>query len=213
MTAGGGVLEKHIFRSPADWVSPCYGPWQWKNHHRRMDNPVAGDGRKVVLSDTDHLWGMGGNPAWVWKSFCRGLNVLFMDPFTDILGKNNIFQSGNIGQNPFNSKNLRAMRQALGQTRKYALKVDLAQMRPHAELASSRYCLASPRSQRPEYLVYVPSGKTVTVDLRAVAGKLAVEWFDPATGKSRKGKGIAGGKKRLFTVPFAHGAVLYLAVQ
>ena len=36
------------------------------------DNPPPADGKKVILTDTDHLWGIGGDVAWVWKSFCAG---------------------------------------------------------------------------------------------------------------------------------------------
>ena len=32
------------------------------------------------MNDTDHLWGhTGGDNIWVWRSFTRGLNVLFME--------------------------------------------------------------------------------------------------------------------------------------
>ncbi|UCC17485.1 MAG: aldo/keto reductase, partial [Dehalococcoidales bacterium] len=44
------------------------------------DNPPFADGKKVILSDTDHLWGIGGDVAWAWKTFLRGMNPLFMDP-------------------------------------------------------------------------------------------------------------------------------------
>ena len=47
-------------------------------------DPPAADGRKVILTDTDHLWGIGGDVAWVWKSFLRGLNPIFMDPYTRV---------------------------------------------------------------------------------------------------------------------------------
>jgi hypothetical protein len=41
----------------------------------------------VILSDTDHLWCIGGNHSWVWKSFLRGLHPIFMDPYDgSILG-------------------------------------------------------------------------------------------------------------------------------
>ncbi|MDQ1329392.1 MAG: hypothetical protein QG641_2682, partial [Candidatus Poribacteria bacterium] len=67
----------NLFNSPADWISP-------NPEGGYTDNPPAGDGSKVILSDTDHLWGIGGNQAWVWKSFCRGLNPLFMDPYLEV---------------------------------------------------------------------------------------------------------------------------------
>lgn len=47
-------------------------------------NPPAADGSRVILADTDHLGGIWGTSQWVWKSFLRGLNPIFMD---DISGK------------------------------------------------------------------------------------------------------------------------------
>lgn len=43
-----------LFNSPADWVSP-------NSEGGFRDNPPDLQGRKVVLSDTDHLWGIGGD--------------------------------------------------------------------------------------------------------------------------------------------------------
>ncbi|MHC4400345.1 MAG: DUF6298 domain-containing protein [Planctomycetota bacterium] len=76
-----GGSNRALFDSPADWISP--------NHEGGYrDNPPAADGKKVILSDTDHLWGIGGNQAWVWKSFLRGMNPIFMDPYDGlVLGK------------------------------------------------------------------------------------------------------------------------------
>ena len=51
----------------------------WKEDYK--EDPPAADGRKVMLPDTDHLWGHGGNPGWVWKCFARGHNPIFMDPW------------------------------------------------------------------------------------------------------------------------------------
>ena len=66
--------QQTLFDSPADWISP-------NPEGGYRDDPPAADGRKVIVSDTDHLWGIGGNAAWVWKSFLRGLNPIFMDPY------------------------------------------------------------------------------------------------------------------------------------
>ena len=68
--------------SPHPW--PRTGPGQaldGKPKFNYRTNPPPADGRKVILTDTDHLWGVGGDVAWVWKSFLRGLNPLFMDPY------------------------------------------------------------------------------------------------------------------------------------
>ena len=62
-----------LFDSPADWVSP-------NSEGGFRDDPPDLKGTKVVLSDTDHLWGIGGDSTWVWKSFTRGSNPIFMTP-------------------------------------------------------------------------------------------------------------------------------------
>ena len=44
-----------LFNSPADWVSP--GSTRQENY---CENPPPANGRKVIISDTDHLFGVGG---------------------------------------------------------------------------------------------------------------------------------------------------------
>ena len=61
-----------LFNSPADIISPHKYP--------NFRNPPPSKGDKVILLDTDHLWGVGGNADWVWKSFTRGYQPIFMDP-------------------------------------------------------------------------------------------------------------------------------------
>ena len=183
-----GGSNKTLFDSPADWVSP-------NPDGGYRDNPPAADGRKVVLNDTDHLWGIGGDQAWVWKSFTRGLNPLFMDPYAGVV----------IGGR-FERK-WDPVRRNLGYALRYARRMDLAAMTPQSKLASSKYCLADPGKA---YLVYAPGGK-VTVDLSAAKGDLAVEWLDPRTGKTEKAGAVQGGASRELTAPFQGDAVLYIA--
>ena len=83
--------------------------------------------------------------------------------------------------------------------------MDLARMTPRTDLASSKYCLARPGV---EYLVYLPKGGEVTVDLSAAKGKLTVEWVRPTTGKSEPTTTIDGGKKSRLRAPFGGDAVV-----
>jgi hypothetical protein len=99
------------------------------------------------------------------------------------------------------------LRRAHGDTRRYAERVGLAAMAPRDDLASTRYCLANPGK---EYLVYLPQGGTVTVDLSAAAGDLRTEWFNPATGKPVPAGPVRGGTRQEFKAPFTGAAVLYL---
>ncbi|HUT35253.1 MAG TPA: DUF6298 domain-containing protein [Planctomycetota bacterium] len=183
-----GGSNKTLFDSPADWVSP-------NPDGGYRDNPPAADGKKVVLNDTDHLWGIGGNAAWVWKSFLRGHNPIFMDPYDGLI----------LGER-FDPK-WRPIHRSMGLARRLAERVDLAAMTPQGKLASTGYCLANPGR---EYLVYLPAGGEVTVDLSAAESTLAVEWLDAKTGKAAPGEPVAGGAPRQLKAPFAGEAVLHL---
>jgi hypothetical protein len=181
----------NLFSSSADWISP--NPDAGRYNYRT--NPPPADGRKVVLTDTDHLWGIGGNVAWVWKSFLRGLNPLFMDPY-----EQGVLQEGsNARWDP--------VRRALGVTRRLANRVDLAAMTPRGELASSGYCLANPAKQ---YVLYWPAGGEVTLDLSAAAGQFQMEWIHPIEGTITPAEARTGGAKRTFKSPFPGEAVAHL---
>jgi len=180
----------NLFRSPAEWISPN------PSGGYRTDPPAA-DGRKVVILDTDHLWGHGGDPKtmtdWVWKSFLRGHNPIFMDPYKDA-------RTGHRLEKKFDP-----IRRAMGQTLALARKIHLEAMTPRPGLASSKHCLADPGG---EYLVYLPRGGSVVVDLSAVGGKCRAEWFEPATGRTHPGGEKPGGARRRFKAPFEGPAVL-----
>jgi hypothetical protein len=195
----GGDAE--LFQSPAAWISPG------------EKLPLA-DGRKVLLNDTDHsyFWtglkadGPAAQRAWVWENFTRGSQCLFMDPYLDPShdpGRNNP-ASGK--PDPYWD----TLRQAMGHTRAYAARMNLADMVPHGDLASSGYCLANPGR---EYLVYLPTGGDVTVDLTAATGELAVEWMHPVEGAITPSGTVAGGAKRALKAPFGGDAVLYLRAR
>ncbi|MCX7885757.1 MAG: FG-GAP-like repeat-containing protein [Verrucomicrobiae bacterium] len=196
-----------LFASPAKWISPNpAGGYR--------DNPPAADGTKVILNDTDHLWGIGGNAAWVWKSFLRGLNPIFMDPYTrvetkDPDGKKRLTWTDYLSGEPKPDPKWDSVRRAMGQTRRFAERMNLAAATPQNHLASSGYCLAHPG----EFLVYLPAGGSVTVDLSASPGQFAVEWFDPTQDKSINAEKTEGGALRTFTAPFEAPAVLYLKRQ
>jgi hypothetical protein len=190
--------EADLFHSPADWISPG----------SRLS---TGDGRKVVLNDTDHsyFWtslkadGLAAQRTWVWENFTRGNQCLFMDPYLDPShdpGRNNP-----VGGQP--DPYWDTLRQSMGQTLRYATRMDLAKMLPRGDLASSGFCLADPGQ---EYLVYLPKGGEATVDLSGSAGELAVEWMDPSQGTVSQSGTIHGGGKGRLKAPFDGPAVLYL---
>jgi len=190
-----GGSNSTLFNSPADWISPNSDSRTGTYNYR--DNPPPGDGRKVVLSDTDHLWGNGGDRQWAWKSFLRGLNPLYMDPYDDPPVWERLLP------------NIEEVRRNLGYTRIYANKVDLAAVTPRLGLSSTGYCLANPGS---EYLVYQPDTGEFTVDL--TAGTYSYEWFNPIIGsKAGEGSFTAEGGRKSFASPFHGDAVLYLKIK
>ncbi|MEA1996545.1 MAG: DUF6298 domain-containing protein [Gemmatimonadota bacterium] len=195
-----GGKNEDLFSSPAEAVSPNAG----ENEEYRGD-PPASDGAKVILADTDHLWGIGGNAVWVWKSFLRGLNPIFMDPIRRI---HHYPSEKNTPSHP----EWESIRKNMGYTLEFAERMDLAHMKPVNDLASSGYCLAGHEADSAEYLVYLPEGGTVTVDLSATPGELTVQWFDPASGTITDTWTDQGGTaNKSFTAPFEGDAVLYIS--
>ena len=95
----------------------------------------------------------------------------------------------------------------LGYTRRYAERMDLSRTVPRADLASTQYCLAQAGV---DYLVYLPDGGKVEVDLSDASGNFAVEWLNPETGEAMAGETVSGGQRREFSTPFAGDAVLFI---
>lgn len=181
-----------LFDSPADWISPNSGI---NGSYSYKTNPPPADGRKVIIPDTDHLGGIWGTPEWVWKSFTRGLNPIFMDPYDNKI----------IGGTPPASWD--PVRANLGRALRVAERVNLAAMLPDEKLASTGYCLAE---QGKSYVVFAPEGGKIEVDLVEAKAALSVEWLEVATGKIANAEPITGGAKRTFQASFKGAAVLFL---
>jgi len=184
-----------LWLSPADWVSP--GTYKLYAH-----DPPAADGRKVSLLDTDHVFGVGGDRRWIWKAFTRGHNPIYMDPLWGYIPDKGLWK----GQ----AERGEGARVAMGQTRRMAERVNLVAMVPRGDLASSKYCLANPGV---EYVVYLPDGGQVTVDLSTAKGMLQAEWIDPVEGTVRPAAPVQGGGERRLQMPFNGDAVLHLWVK
>jgi len=193
-----GGDNRDLFASSADWIAP---------NGVTADLPPA-DGRKVILQDTDHLCGICIDEPWVWKSLTRGVNPMLMDPYdgayAPTAGHYNLADPG-----------WELVRTNMGYARTYANRMNLIAMEPRVDLASTAFCLANIFAPAAEYLVYLPTGGTVTVDLSATSGTLNVEWFDPRTGQTIAGGTVTGGSSQLFTTPapISADAVLYLHQQ
>ncbi len=160
-TAGNNNM---LWDSPADWISP-------NGDGGYRDNPPAADGSKVILSDTDHLWGVGGDRTWVWKTFTRGMNPIFMD-------------SGN--RDELNGWDLKNTRIAMGTTRTYAERLDITDMTPQNSLCSTQFCLVKGGDK---YIVYSEADQNFTVSGLIPSEKYAYEWINTATGEVTAAKG------------------------
>jgi hypothetical protein len=179
----GDQAGRTLRRSPADWIAP-YG----FNH---LTDPPVATGRKVVVSDTDHHCGGCGDGTFPWRTFTRGYHPIFMDEMTAEERTENV-------------------RSAMGQTRRYARRINLARAAPRPDLCSTRYCLVVPKR---EYLVYQPDGGPFTVDLRAAGRRrFAIEWAPAVRGAPRRGGRVSGGAVRVLRPPFPGAAVALLRV-
>jgi hypothetical protein len=172
-----GNRNEDLFRSPADWISPGNkGGW------RR--SPPPSDGSRVVLVDTDHLWGIGGDAGWIWKVFLRGHHPIYMDPLDD---------------DPVRE----GARRAMGDTLRLSKRIDLASCVPDPKI----YALVNRTPGQEEILAWLPRGRE-KIDLSWLRGELRVEWLDPRNGATVDGGRLAGGKARRVTAPWSGDAVL-----
>ena len=187
---GAPIKNPPMQESPAEWISPVGKAYR--------SDPPEGDGRKVVIFDTDHSGPFDPNPKCPWRCFTRGLNFIAMDNYMD----------ARYGSPPEPDPEWDAIRRQMGYTRSYSERMDLRTAVPNGELASTGFCLASPGTA---YLVYLPDGGRATVDLTAASGDLAVEWLNPADGKTVRDGRAEGGGSLAFEAPFDGDAVLFLS--
>ena len=127
-------LNSTLFSSAAAWISPNI-----ETGKDYKSNPPGNTGVKVVLNDTDHLWGSGGTEAWAWQSFTRGLNPIFMDGYWD---PNPGYPFAPPVGGSWKTSAFTSLRHNLGWIRYYGNRMNLAAMTPENSLASTGYCLA-----------------------------------------------------------------------
>jgi len=172
-------VNEVLFNSPADWISPGYDDEVFADGGHPMapgspasrwfDNPPASDGKKVIISDTDHYAPGKGDVLWAWKSFLRGHHPILMD-FGLIEGVNPPDPSA--GTPSYES--VEPTRYAMGDTRRFAERMQLIAMHPRDDLSSTRYVLANPGK---EYLVLQPGETTNLFTVELDAGTYTVEWY------------------------------------
>ena len=171
-----------LYNSPADWISPGYDDEIFRDGGHPMapgsppsrwfNDPPASDGRKVIITDTDHYAPGQGDALWAWKSFLRGHHPILMD-FGIIAGVNPPDPTADSpGVPPYSA--FEAARFAMGDALRYAQKMNLIQMEPRGDLSSTGFALANPGE---EYLVLQPAETTDSFTVMLESGTYAIEWF------------------------------------
>lgn len=203
-----------LYNSPADWISPGYDDEIFADGGHPMApgsppsrwyvDPPSNDGRKVVITDTDHYAPGQGDALWAWKSFLRGHHPILMD-FGIIDGIKPPAAP------PPAYEAFEPARHAMGDTLRYAQKMNLIAMEPGGDLSSTGYALANPGE---EYLILQPSESAEIFTVELVAGRYTVEWYS-LNSRETAGAGevtVERPKSVSFSDPFeAEGsAVLYL---
>jgi hypothetical protein len=179
-------VNEPLLRSGAEWISPGYDDEVFAGGGHPMApgsppsrwyaDPPAADGSKVVISDTDHYAPGSGDALWAWKSFLRGHHPILMD-FGLIGGLDPGGEPDpEPGVPPFEF--YEPARWAMGDTRRYAERMNLIEMEPRGDLSSTGYALANPGE---EYLVLEPDGDGRAVTVELAAGQYSVEWFNVAS--------------------------------
>jgi hypothetical protein len=173
-------VNQPLYASRAEWISPGYDDEVFAGgghpmapgspQSRWLEDPPAADGRKVVISDTDHYAPGRGDALWAWKSFLRGHHPILMD-FGIIGGLNPPDPSAG---GPMSYAAFEPARWAMGDTLRFAERMHLLQMEPRSDLASTGYALADPGR---EYLVLQPSAAAGSFTVLLEPGTYTAEWF------------------------------------
>ena len=206
-----------LYSSRADWISPGYDDEIFRGGGHPMapgsppsrwyDSPPPGDGKKVVISDTDHYAPGKGDALWAWKSFLRGHHPILMD-FGIIAGVQPADPSAAAPGIP-SFASIEPARHAMGDTRRYAERMNLIDMTPRADASSTGYALVNPGR---EYLVLQPNESAAAFSVKLAPGSYTAEWFNVNTRKTVPAAAIKVEREgaQNVTPPFAGPAVLYL---
>ncbi len=213
-TLGERPNDSILYNSDADWVAP------WARVSPTKSTGTGSPSAKVNINDSDHsyyrMWDdtPQKNRNYLWENLANGSQVLFMDPYLVNWPKwkRNLCLAPVNGIGTAPDPRYDNFRDNMGYLVRYSHKLNLAEVTPRGELSSTGFCLAQTPAVGAEYLVYAPDGGSFTLDLSAMPNtrSLAVEWFDPANGKTITQSPVpAGSSSQSFRAPFRGDAVLY----
>ena len=186
----GSGNNAQLFNSPADYV--CPGASGYTN------GSTDAGGSKVVIVDTDHVFGEGGNADWVWQQFLAGNNTAYMEGLngTGIPGADNVFipdqPSGQLG---------------MTETAGYAARLNLMYAVPSSSSCSNHACMINPGHQ-----FIAQTQGSITLDLTSAGGKtLQVEWLDINAGSVLGVASVTGGSSaQVFSPPSNNSLILFV---
>lgn len=193
-----GDNEDDLYTSNADWISygandstPLANPPAW---------PASGAEGKVDLWDTDHMGGLVLDLDYVWRAFCRGHNVLFMDSY-----------DGTFGDDWTANATAEDIRYNLGYIQTFAAdRLHLATATPQGSLSATGFCLANTTTSPHQYVAYQDTDGAFDLDVSNTAGVLTLDWLRVSDGDTQSGGTVNGGASRTLTPPWAGDAVVYL---
>jgi hypothetical protein len=129
-------VNDSLFNSRAEWISPGYDDEVFAGgghpmapgspQSRWLEDPPAADGRRVVISDTDHYAPGRGDALRAWKSFLRGHHPILMD--LGLIGGVNPPDPSAGG--PMSYAAFEPARYAMGDTLRFAERMNLIEMQP-----------------------------------------------------------------------------------
>lgn len=177
-----GGSDAALLAAPVDWISPT-----------RPEGLPLEQLDQVVIADTDHIFGIGGDWRWAWKNFFRGYNPVFMDGY-DGWG----YGTGG-ARFEFGADEWKRLRRALGYTRWIAEAVDLALLEPAAESCPAVYCLMPKRPTTTTWVLGLEGGESVHLEAEEPKTSLAAIWLDPLDGRllGREAVTWSGGRIRV----------------
>lgn len=195
---GMNTRDAAFFDIDADYLAPEGWAPEGEGNAWRDGQALYGElpekGDRPIVLDTDHIWGIGGSPRWVWQSFLRGYHVLYMDRCDDLPWA--------IFEHPWwPDPTDPAVRLELGAVQRAAAAVDLNGMAPSRDFADSGYALVGDG----EWLALSLDG--APLNLRLPAGTYAVRW-DRVGGPETEHDRMTFGDRAVVRNPWTGDAVV-----
>jgi len=182
-----------VVNSSADCFAVA-GSWQ-SGRYRRKDPPVNNSGKPGIV-DMDHVAPGSHDVEFIWSAFTRGYHF-------------------NLYDKPFESPQAEGpeweyMRNNIKKTVEYARKLDLANVSPMENLASTGFCLAKPGYQ---YVVYEPEDTIFTVTGLRGDTVYYYEWYNTKQSKVVSSGHLRPSDQKETFAPPNKGFALFLTSQ